>query len=87
MADGNSVLSADLLGNVSVVTQLNGTVQENATIGGLLQLQALGLLYDPDAGLVECTATKPFNRVRLGVGSLLGVLRSFKVYGACVPLQ
>ncbi len=87
LADNGELLSATLLGNLSVVTLSNGTVQETATTGSLLQLQALGLLYDPDAGYVEFTTTKPFNSVRLVAGSLASVLSRFKVYGACVSLQ
>jgi hypothetical protein len=70
-----------------VVTLLNGTVQEIATGSSVLQLQALGLLYDPDAAYVEFKTTKPFNSVRVVVGSLASVLSSVKVYGACVTLQ
>jgi PKD repeat protein len=87
MADGDALLSTSLLGSVSVVTSLNGTVQETATIGSLLQLQALGLLFNPDAAFVEFTTTKPFNAVSLNVGSTVSLLSSFKVYGACVTLQ
>lgn len=87
MADGSTLLSLALLGNVSVVTSLNGVVQETATTANLLQLQALGLLYDPDAGYVEFTTSKSFNAVSLDVGSVLGVLSTVKVYGACVSLQ
>jgi hypothetical protein len=87
MAENDALLSASLLGNISVVTLLNGTVQEIATGGGVLQLQALGLLYDPDAAYVEFKTTKPFNSVRVVVGSLASVLSSVKVYGACVTLQ
>jgi len=87
MAENDSLLSASLLGNISVVTLLNGTVQEIASGGSVLQLQALGLLYDPDAAYVEFKTTKPFNSVRVVVGSLASVLSSVKVYGACVTLQ
>jgi trimeric autotransporter adhesin len=87
VADTNALLSVQLLGNITVVTLLNGNVQEIASGGSLLHLEALGLLYDPGAAFVEFTATKPFNSAQLIVGSLASVLSSFKVYGACATLQ
>lgn len=49
VAENGSLLGLSLLGNVSVVTLLGNTGQETATVSNLLQLQALGTLYDPDA--------------------------------------
>ena len=88
IADGNSLLSLSALQNVSIITSLQSTVQETASASNLLDLQALGLLaYDPTAGYAEFTTTKPFDSVAINVQSLLSVLSTVKVYGACVSLQ
>lgn len=87
MADPNALLSLSLLQNVRMVTLLQGSVQETAGIGDVLELKALGLLNDPNAGFVEFKTTKPFDSVRVDAGSLASVLSRFRVYGACVSLQ
>src|SRR5262249_46727630 len=71
MANGQSVLDLALLNGASVETLLNGTVQEIATAGSLLTLNAAGLIsIDPDAGFVNFRTSKPFNQVQLVVGSV-----------------
>ena len=87
VADNGTLLSLSALGNVSVVTFLNSQVQESASVSTLLTLQALGTLYDPQAGYVAFRTSKPFNAVSYIVDSLATVGSSFKVYGACVTLQ
>ena len=87
LADPNSLLSLSLLQNVHVTTLLQGSVQETAGIDNLLQIKALGLLNDPNAGFVEFQTTKPFDSVRVDAGSLVSALSRFRVYGACVSLQ
>ena len=87
VADPTALLSVALLQNLSVRTLLNGTVQETATAGSLLTLQALGLLGNPHEGFVGFTTSKPFNAVEIDLGQLAAVLSSLDVYGSCVSLQ
>jgi hypothetical protein len=87
VADPNTLLSLTLLQNVSVRTLLKGTVQETATTGNLLTLQALGLLNNPNEGFVGFTTTKPFDAVEVDLGQLASVLATVNVYSACVSLQ
>jgi trimeric autotransporter adhesin len=87
VADPSALLSLTLLQNVSVRTLLNGTVQETATTGNLLTLQALGLLNNPNEGFVGFTTSLPFNAVEVDLGQLASVLGTLSVYDACVGLQ
>ena len=87
VADPSALLSVTLLQNVSVRTLLNGTLQEIATTGNLLTLQALGLLANTHEGFVGFTTSKPFNAVEIDLGQLASVLGSLNVYGSCVSLQ
>ena len=87
VADPSALLTLALLQNVSVSTLLNGTLQETATTGNLLTLQALGLLGNPHEGYVGFTTTKPFNSVEIDLGQLASVLGSLDVFGSCVSLQ
>ncbi len=87
IANPSQLLSLSLLSNVSVVTRLGSTVQETATVSNLLQLTALGTLFDPNEGYVAFKTTKPFNAVQLQVNSLVGAVNNLKVYGACATLQ
>ena len=87
VADPSALLSITLLQNLSVRTLLNGTVQETATVGSMLTLQALGLLSNPNEGFVGFTTSKPFNAVEIDLGQLAAVLASLDVYGSCVSLQ
>jgi hypothetical protein len=86
-ADPAALLSLALLQNVSVKTLLNGTVQETASTGNLLTLQALGLLVNPQEGFVGFTTSKPFNAVEIDLGQLASVLGSMNVYKSCVSLK
>lgn len=81
------LLSLSLLSNLTVRTFLNGTQQEAATAATILGLSALGGSSIPDAGFLGFTTSKPFNAVRIDVGSLLSVADTVNVYGACVTLQ
>lgn len=87
IADPSQLLSLSALGHITVRTLLNGVPQEAATAGNLLELSVLGLLSDPDEGFVGFRTTKPFNAVRLELGSLASVSTTMRVYGACVTLQ
>jgi hypothetical protein len=87
VSNPGALLNLSLLQNVTVRTLLNGTVQESATSSGALQLSALGLFSDTHEGFVSFKSTKPFNGVRVDVGSLVAAASQFYVYGACVSLQ
>jgi uncharacterized cupredoxin-like copper-binding protein len=88
ISNGTNVLNLALLGGISVQTLAGGTVQETATVGNLLTLQAAGVLsVDPDAGFAGFTTTKPFDSVQLVAGSLVSVASNIKVYNACVSMQ
>jgi hypothetical protein len=87
VAQPGSLLSLSLLGGVAVQTLSAGVVQETATDTSLLQVSALGLLADPNEGFVNFTTAKPFDAVRIQMGSLASVARELDVYGACVSLQ
>jgi hypothetical protein len=88
LAEGNQLLSANVLQGLTVETLIGNTVQESVTGSGLLGLDALGLIaVNPDAGYVSFTTTKPFNSVELIATSVASVLGTYKVYDACVTLQ
>ncbi len=88
LTEGNGLLSTTLLQGVTVETLLGGVVQESATIGGLLNLDALGLIaVNPNAGFASFTTTKPFNSLAIVAGSVLSVIATYNVYDACVSLQ
>jgi hypothetical protein len=87
VAQPGQVLSLAALGNVTVRTLLNGTTQEVADSATLLELMALAGNADPNARFLGFEATKPFNAVRIDVGSLLSVSTTMHVYSACVTLQ
>jgi len=88
LTEGNGLLSTSLLQGVTVETLLNGSVQESATVGGLLNLDALGLIaINPNAGFATFTTTKPFNSLAIVAGSVLSVVATYHVYDACVSLQ
>ncbi len=88
LAEGNQLLSANVLQGLTVETLIGNTVQESVTGAGLLGLDALGLIaVNPDAGYVSFTTTKPFNSVELIATSLASVLATYKVYDACVTLK
>ncbi len=88
LTEGNGLLSAALLQGVTVETLLGGVVQESATIGGLLNLDALGLIaVNPNAGFASFTTTKPFDSLAIVAGSVLSVIATYHVYDACVSLQ
>jgi hypothetical protein len=88
LANGNTLLTLGLLNGLTIQTLLNGVVQETATTGSVLTLQAAGLLsIDPDAGYAEFTTTKPFDSLQMTEGSLVSLDSNVKVYGACVSLQ
>jgi PKD repeat protein len=88
LTEGNGLLSTTLLQGVTVDTLLGGVVQESATIGGLLNLDALGLIaVNPNAGFASFTTTKPFDSLAIVAGSVLSVIATYHVYDACVSLQ
>ncbi len=87
VADPAALLSLTLLQNIKVDTLLNGTLQESASVGNLLTLQALGLFSNPKEAFVGFTTSKPFNAVQLDLGQLAAVLSDINVYGSCVSLQ
>ena len=87
VADPSALLNLSLLQNVTVDTLLGGNIQESATVGNLLELQALGLFNDPREGFVGFHTTKPFDAVQLDLGQLANILGSLNVYGSCVSLQ
>jgi hypothetical protein len=88
LTEGNGLLTASLLQGVTVETLLGSTVQESATIGGLLNLDALGLIaVNPNAGFATFTTTKPFNSLAIVAGSVASVIATYNVYDACVSLQ
>jgi len=87
VADPSALLNLSLLQNVTVDTLLGGTLQESATVGNLLELQALGLFNNPREGFVGFRTTKPFDALRLDLGQLANILGSLDVFGACVSLQ
>jgi hypothetical protein len=87
VANPAALLSLTALQNVTVRTLLNGTVQETATTGNLLTLQALGLLSNPSQGFIGFKTSLPFNAVEVDLGQLAGVLSTLNVYGSCVSLQ
>jgi hypothetical protein len=88
LTEGNGLLTASLLQGVTVETLMGNTVQESATIGGLLNLDALGLIaVNPNAGFATFTTTKPFNSLAIVAGSVASVIATYNVYDACVSLQ
>jgi hypothetical protein len=88
LAEGNALLSANVLQGLTVETLIGNTVQESVTGAGLLGLDALGLIaVNPDAGFVSFTTSKPFNTVELIAQSVASVLGTYKVYDACVTLR
>jgi hypothetical protein len=88
LANGNTLLSLALLGGVTIETFAGGVLQESATVGNLLTLNAVHLItYNPDAGYASFTTTKPFDSVGIVVGSAVSLLTVMNVYQACVTLQ
>ena len=87
IAPTSAQLSAGLLPNVTVRTLKGGVIQESSTVNNSLQLSAVGLLSDPNAGFAGFTTTKSFDSVRLEVTAPALVLSTFDVYGSCVSLQ
>ena len=87
IAKPGALLSLAALSNLTVRTLLNGAQQESATAATILELSALGMHSNPDIGFVGFTTSKPFNAVRIDVGSLASVATTVNVYGACVTLQ
>ncbi len=83
IAKPGSLLSLAALSNLTVRTLLNGAQQESATAATILELSALGLHSNPDVGFVGFTTSKPFNAVRIDVGSLASVATTVNVYGLC----
>jgi hypothetical protein len=87
VSDPGTLLTLSIIPNVTVRTYLNGAAQESATATGLLQVSAVGLFTDPDEGFLSFPTSKPFNEVRLDLGSLAAVGSVLNVYQACVSLQ
>jgi hypothetical protein len=82
-----SLLSLALVPNVTIETLLSGQTQEFGTAAALLHVSALGLFSDSDEAWLEFTTSKPFDAVQLDLASLVGVLSTLRVYGACVTTQ
>ena len=87
---GNFIVSADLLPFVRVTTYLDGVQQETkAGTGNLLDLSVrIGGSSTTAPFNIGFYATKPFDEIRLGVGSLTdAVAQSVDVYGAFVDTR
>ncbi len=87
VSDPSALLNLSLLQNVTVETLLGGTLQESATVGNLLELQALGLFNDTREGFVGFRTTKSFDSVQLDLGQLANILGTLHVFGTCVSMQ
>jgi hypothetical protein len=89
VAYGTTQLSLGELPNVSLITSLNGNVQETASTGNrLLQAQALGgLSIGNNGGYLGFTTTKAFDEVSVSVQQIAGVATTVNVYRACVSLK
>jgi hypothetical protein len=74
-------------GNSRLIVDPRRLCVESATVGDLLELQALGLFNDPREGFVGFRTTKPFDTVQLDLGQLATLLGSLDVFSACVSLQ
>ncbi|MES2491393.1 MAG: hypothetical protein V4607_16525 [Pseudomonadota bacterium] len=83
----SSLLTADVLSNVSIATTLNGNVQDITPSGTLLTLQLLGLLGNGSSGYAALTATKPFDGVQINYGGTVSAISNLRVHMACVSLQ
>lgn len=84
------LVAADLLPYVTVTTYLDGVQQESKNAGNLLDLSVLVQIFGNNGDFfnVGFAATKPFDEIKLSVGSLVGALASFvDVYGAFVDTR
>src|SRR5690606_17864354 len=85
--DTNDLLQLDLLNSLTITTYLDGAIQETQTAGGLLALEALGIVnISPSSTdgfvLVGFTTTLEYDEIQLTVASLVGVINSIEVYGS-----
>lgn len=84
------IVSADLFPSITISTYLNGQFQESASGGTLLDLALLVQWFGTPTDFYNpgFKTTKPFNEVRVSVGSLVGALQQFvDVYGAYVDTR
>ncbi|GGG54224.1 DUF7507 domain-containing protein [Bizionia arctica] len=87
--DTNDLLEVDLLNSISITTYLDGAQQETQTAGGLLALEALGLINIAPAStdgfyLIGFTTSTEYDELRLTVSALVSAINSIEVYGSYV---
>ncbi|MCW3464829.1 Ig-like domain-containing protein [Chitinophaga nivalis] len=80
IGSSNALLSANLLGGVSVQT-FNGTIPNNDSV--TVSAPVLRLLQSNTRGEIVLKPNRPYDRVRLTLNSsLLGLLNNFRIYYA-----
>src|SRR5690606_8884704 len=90
--DVNDFLEVGLLDQITVSTYLDGTQVDSFSGGGLLLLQALGLINvdlinepgSEDFSFIGVTTTGDYDEVRLEIGAVVTALNEMEVYGAYV---
>lgn len=84
------VVSGDIFPFITVTTYLKGTEQESQTSGALADLTLLVQWFGTPADFYNpgFKTTKPFDEVRITIGSLVGAIQQFvDVYGAYVDTR
>ncbi len=79
--NGGGLIDLSLFSSFSIKTYLNGTLQETAASGALLDVALFG---GANSNAISFVTTKAFDEVRLEAGSLIGALLDLDVYYAFV---
>src|SRR5690606_37501444 len=83
-----SIIDLDLLGNFTLMTSLDGELQESETLSDLLSLGLLIIYIDDETGIQEIgfIAQEPFDEIQILVTRLVEAnpLADVRIYGAFV---